>query len=103
MDLNARVRTLIDGSIVTTTVGRLIIKSILPDYIPEAMWNKVLKKKDIAALVDYIYKYSGVKETASFLDKLKELGFRYATTTGVSISIDDIKTPPTKEKIVQEG
>jgi len=67
------------------------------------MWNKVLKKKDIAGLVDYVYKYSGVKETASFLDKLKELGFKYATITGVSISIDDIKTPPAKERIVQEA
>jgi len=103
LDLNARVRTLINGQIVTTTVGRLILKSIMPDYVPENLWNKVLKKKDIANLVDYVYKNSGVSLTASFLDKLKDLGFKYATVTGVSISIDDIKTPPTKEKIVNEA
>jgi DNA-directed RNA polymerase beta' subunit len=103
LDLNARVRTLIDGNIITTTVGRLILKSIMPDFVPESMWNKVMKKKDIAALVDYVYKFGGVELTASFLDKLKDLGFEYATKTGVSISIDDIKTPEDKEQIVNEA
>ncbi len=103
LDLNARVRTLINDKVVTTTAGRLIIKSILPDFVPENMWNKVLKKKDIAALVDFVYKEGGVEETASFLDRLKDLGFEYATKTGVSISIEDIKTPKVKEKIINEA
>ncbi len=103
LDLNARVRTLIDGRVITTTVGRLILKSIVPDYVPESMWNKVMKKKDIANLVDYVYKNSGIDGTAEFLDKLKDLGFKYATKTGVSISIDDIKVPESKEKIIQEA
>jgi len=103
LDLNARIRTLLNGQIITTTVGRLILKSIIPDYVPESYWNKVMKKKDIANLVDYIYKNSGVKLTAEFLDKLKDLGFKYATVTGVSISIDDIKAPEAKEKIINEA
>ncbi len=103
LDLNARVRTLINKRIITTTVGRLILKSIIPEYVPESMWNKVMKKKDIAALVDYVYKKSGINETAEFLDKLKDLGFKYATKTGVSISIDDIKVPDNKKIIIQEA
>ena len=103
LDLNARIRTLIDGQVVTTTVGRLILKSIVPDFVPESYWNKVMKKKDIANLVDYVYKISGVSQTAEFLDNLKNLGFKYATATGVSISIDDIKVPDEKEKIVNES
>ncbi len=103
LDLNARIRTVVDGSIVTTTVGRLILKSIMPDYVPASLWNKILKKKDIANLVDYIYKHSGIQLTAEFLDNLKNMGFEYATRTGVSISIDDIKTPESKERIVQEA
>ncbi|HIQ26963.1 MAG TPA: DNA-directed RNA polymerase subunit beta', partial [Sulfurovum sp.] len=79
LDLNARIRTVIDGSIATSTAGRLILKSIIPDYVPEKYWNKILKKKDIAALVDYIYKIGGVSETAGFLDDLKDMGFKYAT------------------------
>ncbi len=103
LDLNARIRTLIDGMIVTTTVGRLILKSIIPDYVPEKYWNKIMKKKDIANLVDYIYKHSGISLTAEFLDNLKDMGFKYATKTSVSISMDDIRTPPAKERIVQEA
>ena len=101
LDLNARVRTLIDGQVVTTTAGRLILKSILPDFVPTNYWNKIMKKKDVAALVDYVYKEGGVNETASFLDRLKNLGFKYATATGVSISIDDIKIPDEKEAIIK--
>ena len=103
LDLNARVRTLIEGQVITTTAGRLILKSIVPDFVPESMWNKVMKKKDIAALVDYVYKEGGVEITAQFLDNLKNLGFKYATKTGVSISIDDIKVPEAKEEIIKES
>jgi len=103
LDLNARIRTIIDGRIATSTAGRLILKSIIPDYVPEKYWNKVLKKKDIGVLVDYIYKEGGVAETASFLDNLKDMGFKYATKVGVSISIDDIKIPPVKGEIVSKA
>ncbi len=103
LDLNARVRTIIDGQVVTTTAGRLILKSIIPDYVPTSYWNKVMKKKDIANLVDFVYKTGGIKDSASFLDKLKDLGFKYATATGVSISIDDIKIPDAKEEIIKES
>ncbi len=102
LDLNARVRTIVNGKLITTTAGRIILKSIIPDFVPEHYWNKVMKKKDIADLVDYIYKIKGVSLTAEFLDDLKDLGFEFATKTGVSISIDDIKTPETKGKIVAE-
>jgi len=103
LDINARIRTVVDGDIVTTTAGRLILKSIMPDYVPQKLWNTVMKKKEIATLVDYIYKHSGISHTAEFLDNLKDMGFKYATKTGVSISIDDIKIPDTKEGIVSEA
>ncbi len=103
LDLNARIRTIVEGRIVTTTAGRLLLKSIIPDYVPEKYWNKVLKKKDIGALVDYIYKHGGVAQTAGFLDDLKDMGFRYATKVGVSISVDDIKIPPVKEEVVRKA
>jgi len=96
LDLNARIRTVIDGKIAKSTAGRLILKSIIPEYVPEKYWNKILKKKDIGTLVDYIYKIDGVSKTATFLDDLKDMGFKYATKVGVSISIDDIKIPEIK-------
>ncbi len=100
LDLNAKIRTVIDGKIVTTTAGRVILKDIIPDYVPQSYWNKVLKKKDISALVDYIYANSGISYTSEFLDDLKNIGFKFATRSGVSISIDDIKVPDAKEPTV---
>jgi len=103
LDLNARIRTVIDGRIAQTTAGRLILKSIIPDYVPEKYWNKILKKKDIGALVDYIYKISSISLTAQFLDDLKDIGFKYATKIGVSISIDDVMIPGGKNQMVLEA
>ena len=103
LDINAKVRTKIDNQIINTTAGRLIIKSILPDFVPLALWNKVLGKKDIAALVDYVFKKGGPRITAEFLDKLKELGFKYSTMTGISISAYDIKVPESKKRLIEEA
>ncbi len=97
IDINAKIRTAIDGRIIHTTAGRLIIHNILPDFVPEKLWNKILKKKEIGTLVDYIYKHGGYEVTPRFLDNLKDLGFKYATQAGISISIDDINVPGTKE------
>ncbi len=103
LDLNAKIRTKVDNQVIYTTAGRLIIKSILPDFVPVSLWNKVLKKKDIANLVDYVYKHGGPRITAEFLDKLKELGFKYSTITGISISEYDIKVPESKKKLIEEA
>jgi DNA-directed RNA polymerase subunit beta' len=100
VDIHAKVRTPVDGHMLTTTVGRMIIKNILPDFVPAEYWNKILKKKDIGTLVDYIYKHGGYAVTPKFLDNLKDLGFRYATSAGISISVDDIRIPDSKEGLV---
>jgi len=96
VDLHAKIRTKVDGKVILTTIGRLIVHEIMPDFVPVELWNKVLKKKDIGGLVDYIYKHGGYEVTPTFLDNLKNLGFRYATDAGVSVSIDDIRVPPSK-------
>ncbi len=96
LEAQAKIKTAINGKVVFTTAGRLIIKSILPDFVPEEFWNIVLKKKNIGNLVDYVYKEGGYKETATFLDNIKNLGFEYATKAGISVSIDDIRVPDTK-------
>ncbi len=100
VDIHAKIRTVIDGQLITTTAGRLIIHDILPAFVPVSYWNKILKKKDIGTLVDYIYKHGGYKVTPKFLDNLKNLGFKYATSAGVSISIDDIRIPDSKAGLV---
>jgi DNA-directed RNA polymerase beta' subunit len=101
VDIHAKIRTPYEGRIVTTTIGRMIIKDILPDFVPESYWNKILKKKDIGILVDYIYKHGGYAVTPKFLDNLKNIGFKYATSAGISISVDDIRIPDSKDGLVK--
>ncbi|MBN2895193.1 MAG: DNA-directed RNA polymerase subunit beta' [Campylobacterales bacterium] len=103
LDLHAKIRTRVDGRLIQTTAGRLLIKAILPDFVPVNLWNTVMKKKAISALVDYVNKYGGIALTASFLDNLKDLGFKYATESGVSISIADIIIPEAKAEKIAES
>jgi DNA-directed RNA polymerase subunit beta' len=100
VDLHAKIRSKIDEKVIHTTVGRLIFHEILPDFVPASLWNKILKKKDIGTLVDYIYKHGGYEVTPRFLDNLKNLGFKYATDAGISISVDDIRVPDSKVSIL---
>lgn len=103
LDLHAKVRTRVDGRIVHTTAGRLLIKAILPDFVPAELWNRVMKKKAINEIVDYVQKHGGIGVTASFLDRLKDLGFKHATEAGVSISADDIRVPDMKTAKIAES
>ena len=103
LDVHAKIKTMIDSNTVFTTAGRLILKSIIPDFIDEKMWNKILKKKDIANLIDQVYEKGGLEVTAKFLDDLKDLGFDWATKAAVSISMADIITPKSKVKYVEEA
>ena len=103
VDIHAKIRTKIDNKIIHTTVGRLLVHEILPDFVPVHLWNKILKKKDTGALVDYIYKHGGYRVTPRFLDNFKNLGFKYATQAGISISIDDIRVPPSKEGHIKKS
>jgi DNA-directed RNA polymerase subunit beta' len=103
LDLHAKVRTRIDGRIIHTTAGRMLLKAILPAFVPAELWNRVMKKKYINEVVDYVQKHGGIGVTATFLDDLKDLGFKHATEAGVSISIDDIRIPEGKEEKVTES
>lgn len=100
LDLHAKVRTRVDGRMIHTTAGRMILKDILPDFVPVELWNVMMKKKNISILVDYVNKHGGIAITAGFLDNLKDLGFHYATKSGVSISITDIIIPKEKEALI---
>jgi len=100
LDIHAKIRTRVDGRMIHTTAGRMLLKDILPSFVPVEIWNRVMKKKYINEAVDYVQKHGGIGVTATFLDNLKDLGFKHATESGVSISIDDIIIPKGKaEKI----
>jgi len=65
--------------------------------------NKVMKKSELANLIDYCYRYGGEKKTVLLSDRLKGLGYHYATLAGISISIDDMLIPSNKGELLQEA
>jgi DNA-directed RNA polymerase subunit beta' len=91
----------IEKKVINTTVGRAIFNSSLPDGLPYI--NGLLKKKGLAQLVQYCYLRHGVTKTVDMLDGLKNLGFGYATRSGLSIGIDDLIVPAQKELLVKES
>src|SRR6202140_987408 len=84
---------------INTTVGRVIFNDHLPREMP--FINGLIKKKGVQQLCYYCYLRFGLKRTVQMLDELKELGFQYATKSGISIGIDDMVIPGDKSKLVE--
>jgi len=103
VDLHARMKARVNGELVETTVGRILLREIIPEEIPFSMINKVMKKNELANLIDYSYRYCGEKKTVILSDRLKDLGYRYATLAGLSISIDDMLIPSNKAVLLEEA
>ncbi len=102
VDLHSSIKVIIDGNLVDTTVGRVLLKEIVPEQIPFEFVNKVIRKRDMAVLVNECYRKVGLKRTVIMCDKLKDLGFAQATKAGISISISDVAIPRKKEIILTE-
>ncbi len=86
------------GKIFETTVGKILFNNILPDTF--AFINQEMNKKRIGALVDDLIFHYGIDVTAGFLDKIKAFGFRYATKSGTTWAIDNVRVPEEKPAIV---
>ena len=91
----------VDNEIIKTTVGRAILNDHLPANMPFV--NGLLKKKGLGSLVNYCYLRDGIEPTVQLLDALKELGFEYATKSGISIGIDDLVIPNKKNQLVDNA
>ena len=101
VSLQARIRVRIDGDLVETTVGRVLMYEILPEGVPFSTVNDVLDKRRLTTLVATCYDLAGRAATVKFLDDLKNIGFEHATRAGISISIDDMKIPDAKEDLAE--
>jgi DNA-directed RNA polymerase subunit beta' len=101
--LQANIKVRIDGEMVDTTTGRVLVGELLPDTVPFALVNKELSKKELGFLIDYAYREAGTKETVILADRLKDLGYEQATLAGISICINDMKIPVAKEEFVEES
>jgi DNA-directed RNA polymerase subunit beta' len=86
---------------ISTTVGRAILNDRLPEGMPYV--NGLLKKKGIGQLINYLYLNLGLEVTVHALDRIKELGFQYATKSGLSVGLDDMVIPDSKYTVVHEA
>ncbi len=99
--MRARIRRDVNETI-DTTVGRVIFNDRLTrEGLPFV--NGTLKKKGLQSLVNFAHLRIGHDQTVAMLDDLKALGFLYATKAGVSIGIDDMVTPPSKQQIIEDA
>ncbi|MCX8023169.1 MAG: DNA-directed RNA polymerase subunit beta' [Syntrophorhabdaceae bacterium] len=117
VDLHARIKVRFDGRLVDTTVGRVILMQVVEDALEEleetkrksvmnemfGLINRVMDKKSIGALIDKCYRVAGEKGTVILSDRLKDLGFYYATIGGISISIDDMIIPKNKQELIDKA
>jgi DNA-directed RNA polymerase subunit beta' len=98
--IHARIKVRMDGEIHETTTGRIIVSELLPEKVPFDLVNCVLNKKNIAALVSGAYRLAGTKATVILCDRIKDLGYEYATRAGVTIGVKDLKIPASKPKML---
>ena len=127
VELQAPVKIVIDGKIEETTIGRAIFWRAIPASIKDgsdpfesvdegpdplgepgelltySYVNKTFGKKDLVKLIKKVHDNHGNNRTARLLDKIKEYGFRYATKSGCTISIVDIRIPPEKPVILEHS
>ena len=89
------------GGIIETTIGRVIFNDELPDSM--CFYNMTMRSGELSSVISDCYQLDGRLETIDLLDRMKELGFRESTRSGLSFATDDLKTPETKTKIIGDA
>ena len=113
LSLHAKIKARFEGvdadgnpevQVIDTTPGRFMIASILPQEkgMTADLVNQLMTKKNIARLIDEVYRNCGQKATVIFCDRLMELGFREACKAGISFGKDDMVIPDAKHDFVEE-
>jgi len=103
LDLHAGITVRINGNREKTTTGRMILYEILPENLPFSSVNKVMNKRELRNLINECYRKEGIKATVILSDRLKDLGYKYATLSGISISIQDMTIPTNKSSIIEKA
>ncbi len=96
----ARPRTPERGRI-ETTVGRLLFNEMLPE--PLCYRNYPMTKDSLKALIAECLSICGDEATARLLDEIKQLGYHYATRSGISLALCDMKMPPERTILIEQG
>ncbi|OSM02443.1 DNA-directed RNA polymerase subunit beta' [Magnetofaba australis] len=103
VDLHASIQCRFRGKREKTTVGRILLADVLPSKIEFSSINKLLTKKEVTKLIDFVYRVAGTKDTVIFADRLMKVGFGFAARAGISFGKDDMVIPDTKYTMVEES
>ncbi len=105
VDLQAKikVRVSFNGApeIVETSVGRLKFQEIVPAGL--GFVNATMKKKNLSDLISRCLETLGREETVALADRIKDIGFYYVTTSGISIAVSDIVITPERQKLLEDA
>jgi DNA-directed RNA polymerase subunit beta' len=101
VSINAKVKVDIKGKILETSVGRIMLNDILPEELQ--FMNEEFTQKEIKQLVARILVMKGQEETAQFIDRIKQLGFKMAGRSGISWGMDDLKVPKEKAPAMKKA
>jgi len=102
-DLQSVCKVKINGKVEQTSIGRAIMSDVVPKEVPFSEVNTVMTKKSIAGLIDKTFRLAGAKATCILADKIMELGFKYSTAAGMSICIDDMIIPESKNRMIKDA
>jgi len=103
LDLHASIKVRINNELVETTTGRVMLMEILPPDLSFSLINRVMTKKELRNLVNESYRRSGIKNTVLLADRLKDIGYKFATQSGNSIAMKDMLIPAGKQQIIDHA
>ncbi|OIP81987.1 DNA-directed RNA polymerase subunit beta', partial [Candidatus Peregrinibacteria bacterium CG2_30_44_17] len=99
--LQAKVKVRINEELLDTSVGRVIFNQIVPKELDYK--NKTMKKNDLKNIISECLENTDSQTTAMLSDAIKEIGFKYATLSGLSIASSDMVIPKEKEALVEQA
>ena len=114
VDLQAKVKVRVNTydnegnsivKILDTTPGRAKLSTLLPEHksVDFNTINKLMTKKEVTNVIDYVYRHCGQKDTVIFCDQLMAMGFKHACTAGISFGISDLETPKAKADLMSKA
>ena len=103
VELHAGIKVRVEGNVVETTVGRCLVSEFIPEALGFQHVNKVLDKKALSALIDQCYRASQNKATVLMADSLRTMGYEMSTRAGISICMDDMVIPDTKQGVLKQA
>ncbi len=99
--LHAKIKVRIDGKLIETSPGRVLLNSIFPKEF--GFVNAEMNKSSLGNVIIAVHKQFGNDKTVQILDDLKKMGFEHATLAGISIAIDDLRIPKEKSRYIKEA